>query len=57
MVITGARSSAMTVHNVICQAVGFVPGFGWAISGSYFVLNTGLELSTGKSIGQHLFET
>jgi len=31
----------------------FVPGVGWAISGTYFLTNTIIESTTGKTIGQH----
>jgi hypothetical protein len=34
--------------------VAFMPGFGWAISGSYFIVNTGFQLYSGKTIGEHL---
>lgn len=35
---------------------GFIPGVGWMISGSYFLVNTGVQLYSGKSIGEHFDE-
>jgi len=46
----------MTTSNVLDAtfgAAGFIPGVGWAISGSYFLINTGVQLYSGKSIGEH----
>ena len=40
--------------NLLMGAVGMLPGVGWIISTSYFVVNAGVELSTGMSIGEHL---
>jgi RHS repeat-associated protein len=37
-------------------AAGFIPGVGWIISGSYFLINTGVQLYSGKTIGEHLDE-
>ena len=34
--------------------VGFIPGVGWAISGTYFVTNLGIQMYTGKNIGEHI---
>jgi hypothetical protein len=34
--------------------VGFLPGAGWIVSLSYFVVNTTVEWSTGKDIGEHI---
>ncbi|MDE3185711.1 MAG: hypothetical protein KGM16_20045 [Bacteroidota bacterium] len=34
--------------------VGFVPGVGWIISGAYFIANTAVKNSTGKSIGDYI---
>ncbi|MCB9236345.1 MAG: hypothetical protein M9954_13780 [Cyclobacteriaceae bacterium] len=35
-------------------AVAFIPGFGWAVSGTYFVSNLVTIGITGQSIGEHL---
>jgi len=32
----------------------FAPGVGWVITGGYLLLDTGVELWSGKSIGEHL---
>lgn len=32
----------------------WIPCWGWAISGGYLLLDTGVEICTGKSIGEHL---
>ena len=40
--------------NLAMGAIGMFPGAGWAISTTYFVINIGVELSTGKNISEHL---
>lgn len=34
--------------------LGFIPGAGWIIGGSYFIANQLTQMYTGKSIGDHL---
>jgi len=36
------------------SVVGFVPGIGWAISGTYFITDLAIEATTGKDIGEHI---
>jgi RHS repeat-associated protein len=41
--------------DVIMGATTFIPVVGWAISGTYFISNALIEVSTGSSIGEHVF--
>jgi RHS repeat-associated protein len=60
MALTGADiiwGDGLTSSNILDAtfgAAGFIPGIGWMISGSYFIINTGVQLYSGKSIGEHL---
>ena len=60
MIVTGtdiAFGDGFTTSNTLDLAFGaanFIPGVGWIISGSYFLVNTGFQLYSGKSIGEHL---
>lgn len=62
LALTGADmiwGDGLTTSNVLDAtfgAAGFIPGVGWMISGSYFLVNTGFQLSTGKSIGEYIDE-
>jgi hypothetical protein len=38
--------------DLIFGAASFIPVYGWAISGAYFLINAGIQASTGKNIGQ-----
>ena len=62
LALTGADmiwGNGLTTSNVLDATfgiAGFIPGVGWMISGSYFLINTGFQLSTGKSIGEYIDE-
>ena len=62
LALTGANiiwGDGPTTSNMLDAAfgvAGFIPGVGWMISGSYFIVNTGVLLYSGKSIGEHLDE-
>ena len=51
MIVNGINVSNSL--DLTMTAVGFIPGVGWIISGTYFVADMVTELSTGQSIGQH----
>jgi hypothetical protein len=59
LLITGydiVMGDGLTTSNVLDATfgvAGFIPGVGWAISGSYFLINTGVKMYSGKSIGEH----
>ncbi|MCD4747441.1 MAG: FG-GAP-like repeat-containing protein [Bacteroidales bacterium] len=40
--------------DLIMGGVAFIPGVGWAISGTYFIANIATQLTTGQSIGEHI---
>jgi len=40
--------------DMVMGVVAFVPGIGWAISGTYLVANIATQLITGQSIGEHI---
>lgn len=52
MAVNGVNASNFL--DLAFGAVAFVPGFGWAVSGLYVVSNWGVEMATGKDIGQHI---
>jgi hypothetical protein len=39
--------------DLVMGTVALVPGVGWVISGSYFLINGIVEEMTGKSLGEH----
>lgn len=57
LIWTGGDISASDALDVGISSVAlFVPGYGWMIEGGYLLLDTGVELCTGKNIGEHLNE-
>jgi len=52
-IIWGEGLTTSNTLDMVFGAAGFIPGVGWVISGSYFIINTGVMLYTGKSIGEH----
>lgn len=54
--LVGDGFTTSNVLDATFGAAGFIPGVGWMISGSYFLVNTGVQLYSGKSIGEHLDE-
>jgi hypothetical protein len=52
-IIWGDGFTTSNTLDLVFGVAGFIPGVGWAISGTYFIVNTGVMLSTGKSIGEH----
>ena len=51
---TGEIQPSDVWDTTIPTILGWIPGYGWAIAGGYLILDTGVELYTGKSIGEHL---
>jgi len=51
---SGANRSNVTALAFGCAA--FIPGVGWVISLSYFVVNTTLEVTTGNDVGYYIGE-
>jgi len=39
----------------VMSATAFIPVVGWAVSGTYFILNTFTTATTGQTIGEHIF--
>lgn len=60
VLITGAEvlyeSEFRASHalDVTMTGLSFIPGFGWAIGGGYFVTNLIVNYTTGMDIGEHL---
>lgn len=52
-IVRGDGPTTSKVLDLTFGAAGFIPGIGWMISGSYFLINTGVQLYSGKSIGEH----
>jgi RHS repeat-associated protein len=55
-ILVGDGLTTSNILDATFGAAGFIPGVGWMISGSYFLVNTGVQLYSGKSIGDHLDE-
>ena len=55
-IIAGDGLTTSNILDATFGVAGFIPGVGWMISGSYFLINTGVQLYSGKSIGEHLDE-
>lgn len=52
IVVNGRTTSNMLDFGM--GLVSFIPGGGWIIGGTYFILNEALKFSTHKDIGEHL---
>jgi RHS repeat-associated protein len=59
LLVTGydiGLGDGLTTSNVLDATFGvasIIPGVGWMISGAYFLVNTEVQLYSGKSIGEH----
>ena len=61
IIVTGIdmRVNGINVSNsldLVMGGIAFIPGIGWAISGTYFLANITTQLVTNKSIGEHIQE-
>jgi RHS repeat-associated protein len=59
IVITGVDMGVNGINvsnslDLVMGGVAFIPGVGWAISGTYFIANITTQLITNKSIGEHI---
>lgn len=55
IIATGGDVQSSDVFDIGISSIAiFCPGYGWAIIGGYLLLDTGVEMWTGKSIGEHL---
>jgi hypothetical protein len=59
IVITGVDMGVNGINvsnslDLVMGGVAFIPGVGWAISGTYFIANITTHLITNKSIGEHI---
>ena len=53
-IVLGDGLTTSNMLDATFGAAGFLPGVGWIFSGSYFIINTGFQLYSGKSIGEYL---
>lgn len=54
LLMTGDVQASDVLDASVASIAWFFPGYGWVITGGYLVLDTGVELLTGNSIGEHL---
>lgn len=52
--LTGDAQASDVLDVAIPAVAKFIPGVGWVLTGGYLLLDTGVEIWTGKSIGEHL---
>lgn len=51
---TGDIQASDAWDTIIPSVLSFIPVYGWAVTGGYLLLDTGVEYWTGKTIGEHL---
>jgi hypothetical protein len=52
MMVNGVNTSNSI--DLAMGVIGFIPGWGWAVSGLYYIGNEATKAYTGKDIGQHI---
>ena len=55
-ITTGRMPSAGKGWDLFATSVAVIPGWGWMVSGAYWITSAGFYIYTGKTLGEHIDE-